>query len=64
MLETGDGKIRLSFRAAKDAEERAQFEEARAAAKTPASLGTFADLLKKATNAPAKAAKPAKKPSK
>ncbi len=54
VLETGDGKIRLSFRAAKDAEERAQYEEARAASKAPASLGTFADLLKKATNAPAK----------
>lgn len=51
VLETGDGKIRLSFRAAKDAEERAQFEEARAASKAPASLGTFADLLKKAQNA-------------
>jgi small subunit ribosomal protein S1 len=50
VLETGDGKVRLSFRAAKDAEERAQFEEARAASKAPASLGTFADLLKKAMN--------------
>jgi len=48
VLETGEGKIRLSFRAAKDAEERAQYEEARAAVRAPASLGTFGDLLKKA----------------
>ena len=51
VLETGDGKIRLSFRAAKDAEERAQYEEARASVKIPTSLGTFGDLLKKAANA-------------
>ena len=31
---------------AKDAEERADYEAARGKAKVPASLGTFADLLK------------------
>ncbi len=55
VLETGEGKLRLSLRAAKDAEERAQFEEARAASKAPASLGTFGDLLKKANLGAAKA---------
>lgn len=49
VLETGEGKVRLSFRAAKDAEERAQYEEARAKVKAPTSLGTFGDLLMKAT---------------
>ncbi|HRG98877.1 MAG TPA: S1 RNA-binding domain-containing protein [Polyangiaceae bacterium] len=47
VLETGEGKLRLSLRAAKDAEERAQFEQARSSMKAPASLGTFGDLLKK-----------------
>jgi small subunit ribosomal protein S1 len=47
VLETGDGRLRLSIKGAKDAEERADFEEARGKASAPASLGTFADLLKK-----------------
>jgi small subunit ribosomal protein S1 len=47
VLETGEGRLRLSIKGAKDDEERAQFEEARGKASAPASLGTFADLLKK-----------------
>jgi len=47
VLETGDGRLRLSIKGAKDAEERAQFEDAKAKSAAPASLGTFADLLKK-----------------
>ncbi|MCL2776880.1 MAG: S1 RNA-binding domain-containing protein [Polyangiaceae bacterium] len=46
VLETGEGRLRLSIRGAKDAEERAAFEAARGKASAPASLGTFADLLK------------------
>lgn len=46
VLETGDGRLRLSIKGAKDAEERADFEAARGKANAPASLGTFADLLK------------------
>jgi small subunit ribosomal protein S1 len=47
VLETGERKLRLSITAAKDAEERAQFEEARDKASAPKTLGTFGDLLKK-----------------
>jgi small subunit ribosomal protein S1 len=47
VLETGDGRLRLSISGAKDAEERAQFEEARGKMSAPKSMGTFADLLKK-----------------
>ena len=46
VLETGEGRLRLSIKGAKDAEERADFEAARGKANAPASLGTFADLLK------------------
>lgn len=46
VLETGEGRLRLSIKGAKDAEERADFEAARGKAAAPASLGTFADLLK------------------
>ena len=46
VLETGEGKLRLSIKGAKDAEERADFEEAKGKQNMPASLGTFADLLK------------------
>lgn len=46
VLETGDGKLRLSIKGAKDAEERADFEAARSKGAAPRSLGTFADLLK------------------
>jgi len=45
VLETGEGRLRLSLRGAKEAEERADFEAAKG--KQPQrSLGTFADLLK------------------
>jgi small subunit ribosomal protein S1 len=47
VLETGDGRLRLSISGAKDAEERAQFEEARGKMSAPKSMGTFADLLRK-----------------
>lgn len=47
VLETGDRKLRLSIKAAKDAEERAQFEESRSKASAPKTLGTFGDLLNK-----------------
>jgi small subunit ribosomal protein S1 len=46
VLETGEGRLRLSIKGAKDAEERAAFEAARGKVRAPASLGTFADLLK------------------
>jgi small subunit ribosomal protein S1 len=47
VLETGEGRLRFSVKAAKDAEERAQFEEARSKADKGASFGTLGDLLKK-----------------
>jgi small subunit ribosomal protein S1 len=47
VLETGDGKIRLSLRAVKDDEERADFEGYRASTAAAGKLGTLADLLKK-----------------
>jgi len=47
VLDVGEGKLRLSVRGAKDAEERAHFEEARGKAQAPGSLGTLGDLLKK-----------------
>jgi small subunit ribosomal protein S1 len=46
VLETGDGRLRLSIKGAKADEERADYEEARSKQSVPASLGTFADLLK------------------
>ncbi|MBX3233889.1 MAG: S1 RNA-binding domain-containing protein [Labilithrix sp.] len=46
VLETGEGKLRLSIKGAQDAAERADFEAARGKVATPKSLGTFADLLK------------------
>jgi small subunit ribosomal protein S1 len=46
VLETGDGRLRLSIKGAKDAEERADFEAAKGKQVVPKSLGTFADLLK------------------
>jgi len=51
VLETGDRKLRLSIKAAKDAEERAQFEELKGKASAPKTLGTFGDLLKKHASA-------------
>ena len=47
VLETGEGRLRLSIKGAKDDEERADFEEARGKGASPVSLGTFGDLLKK-----------------
>jgi small subunit ribosomal protein S1 len=47
VLETGEGRLRLSVKGAKADEERADYEQARGKQNVPASLGTFADLLKK-----------------
>ena len=47
VLETGDGRLRLSIKGAQDDEERADFEQAKSKVDAKASLGTFADLLKK-----------------
>jgi len=47
VLETGDGKLRLSVRAVKDDEERADFDGFRANSAVSARFGTFGDLLKK-----------------
>jgi small subunit ribosomal protein S1 len=47
ILETGDGRLRLSIKGAKDAEERAQFEDVKKAQKGAQSLGTLGDLMKK-----------------
>ena len=47
VIETGEGRLRLSIQGAKDDEERADFEEARGKVGTPTSLGTFGDLLRK-----------------
>jgi len=47
VLETGDGRLKLSVRGAKDAAERADFEAHREKAGGSASFGTFGDLLKK-----------------
>jgi ribosomal protein S1 len=49
VVEIGEGKVRLSVRALKDDEERAEFEGFRKAEKTasaPQGFGTFGDLLK------------------
>jgi small subunit ribosomal protein S1 len=46
VLETGEGRLRFSVKAAKDAEERGQYEEARGKAGA-VSFGTLGDLLKK-----------------
>jgi len=51
VLETGEGKLRLSIRGAKEAEERAQFEEARAQNQGNQSFGSLGDLMKKAAEA-------------
>jgi small subunit ribosomal protein S1 len=47
VLETGEGRLRLSIQGAKDDAERADYEAVRGRQHSPASLGTFADLLKK-----------------
>jgi small subunit ribosomal protein S1 len=45
VLETGDGKLRLSLRAVKDDEERADFDGYRASTAAAGKLGTLADKL-------------------
>jgi small subunit ribosomal protein S1 len=47
VLEMGEGKLRLSLRAVKDDEERADFDGFREKASADNKLGTFADLLRK-----------------
>jgi small subunit ribosomal protein S1 len=47
VLETGEGRLRLSLRAVKDDEERADFDGFREREAAPARLGTFGDLFKK-----------------
>lgn len=47
VLETGDGKLRLSLKAVKDDEERADFDGYRAQSSAQSGFGTMADLLKK-----------------
>jgi small subunit ribosomal protein S1 len=51
VLETGDGRLKLSVRGALEATERAEFEAHKDAAQGPASFGTFGDLLKKSKKA-------------
>lgn len=46
VLETGDRKLRLSIKGAKDDEERSHFEDARNKAPAPKTLGTLGDLFK------------------
>ena len=45
VLETGEGRLRLSIKGALADQERGDYEAARGKAAAPASLGTFADLL-------------------
>lgn len=47
VLETGEGKLKLSLRAIKDDEERADFDGYREQSAASSKLGTLADLLKK-----------------
>jgi len=47
VLETGDGRLRLSIKALKEDEERALYDGYRETAATPARLGTLGDLLAK-----------------
>jgi small subunit ribosomal protein S1 len=47
VLETGDGRLKLSVKGAKDAAERADFESHQDKTAAAASFGTFGDLLKK-----------------
>ncbi len=48
VLETGEGRLRLSVRAVRDDEERANFEGYRESVRAPSKMGTLGDLLKKA----------------
>jgi small subunit ribosomal protein S1 len=47
VLETGDGKLRLSLKAIEEDQERADFDGFKEASAAAAKLGTFADLFKK-----------------
>jgi small subunit ribosomal protein S1 len=47
VLETGEGRLRLSIRAAREDEERAQYDGYRGSIAAPGKLGTLGDLLKK-----------------
>jgi small subunit ribosomal protein S1 len=47
VLETGDGRLKLSVRGALDAAERADFEAHKEVAQSPAGFGTLGDLLRK-----------------
>lgn len=47
ILETGEGRLKLSVRGAKEAAERADFEAHKDKSAAPKTLGTFGDLLKK-----------------
>ena len=47
VLETGDGKLRLSLKAIEEDQERADFDGFKQASAAAAKLGTFADLFKK-----------------
>jgi small subunit ribosomal protein S1 len=47
VLETGEGRLRLSIRAAREDEERAHFDGYRDKVAAPKKLGTLGDLLKK-----------------
>ncbi len=47
VLETGDGRMRLSIRGAREDAERAEYDGYRETSAAPATLGTFGDLLKK-----------------
>ena len=50
VMETGDGRLKLSVRGAKDAEERKDFDAHKKVAHEQRSMGTFGDLLKLAQN--------------
>ena len=47
VLENGGGRLKLSVRGAREANERAEFEAHKDKAAAPKNLGTFGDLLKK-----------------
>lgn len=49
VLETGEGRLRLSIKALKEDEERALYDGYRETAATPAKLGTLGDLLAHST---------------
>jgi small subunit ribosomal protein S1 len=57
VMETGEGRLRLSIKAAREDDERSQYDGYRDSVKGPNKLGTFGDLFKKQLGA----SKPAKK---